>query len=252
MITDVATSRQTVFHGIDPRVKIVVALLFSCLVAISDRFVVLGLALVISSAILALARVPIKDGARRLLAVNLFVLFLWFFVPFSVPGEALTRIFGLVITKPGVIYAAKITIKSNAIMILLIVLIHSTSILTLGHALHELRVPSKIIHLFFFTYRYIHVIHKEYLRLLNAMKVRAFRPRTNLHTYTTFAHLVGMILVRSADRAERVHRAMICRNFTGRFYSLKAFTLKKGDLWTLAFTIIFVIAMGLLECTTIR
>jgi cobalt/nickel transport system permease protein len=236
---------------IDPRVKIIAVFLFSCLIAVSSRFIVLGMALFFAAGAVALARVPVKDLAKRLTTVNVFILFLWVFLPFSVPGESIYTIAGLGITHEGIVYATQITVKSNTIMMALIVLIHSTSILTLGHALHELRVPPKIVHLFFFTYRYIHVIYREYIRLLNAMKVRAFRAGTNMHTYRTFAHMVGMLLVRSADRGERVHRAMICRGFSGRFYSLKTFTFKATDLWVLLFSLALVATLGLLEWTTI-
>ncbi len=82
-------------------------------------------------------------------------------------------------------------------------------------------------------------------------KVRAFRAGTNMHTYRTYAHMVGMLLVRSADRGERVHRAMICRGFSGRFYSLKTFTFKATDLWVLLFSLALVATLGLLEWTTI-
>ncbi len=115
--------------------------------------------------------------------------------------------------------------------------------------MHELRVPKKIVHLFFFTYRYIHVIHREYLRLVSAMKVRGFRPGTNMHTYKTYAYLVGMLLVRSSDRAERVLNAMICRGFRGNFYSLSAFSLKPHDVISLVLMLALILALGVLEWT---
>ncbi|NIR17569.1 MAG: cobalt ECF transporter T component CbiQ, partial [Desulfobacterales bacterium] len=65
--------------------------------------------------------------------------------------------------------------------------------------------------LLFFSYRYIHVIYLEYVRLLNAMKVRCFHPRSDVHTYKAYAHLVGMMLLKSYDRSERVYGAMLCR-----------------------------------------
>ena len=49
-------------------------------------------------------------------------------------------------------------------------------------------------HLFFFSFRYIHVSHSEYHRLDNAMKIRSFKPRTDIHTYRSYAYLVGMLL----------------------------------------------------------
>jgi len=148
-----------------------------------------------------------------------------------------------------VLYAARISIKSNTIMTVLIGLVASTSLLTLGHAMHDLKIPKKLVHLFFFTYRYIYVIHKEYLRLVNAMKVRGFRPGTNMHTYRTFAYLVGMLLVRSSDRADRVHSAMLCRGFRGNLYSLSAFSLRACDVISLILMLVLILALGVLEWT---
>ncbi|MCK4729316.1 MAG: cobalt ECF transporter T component CbiQ, partial [Desulfobacterales bacterium] len=224
---------DSLIRRLDPRVKIVVVFLFSVAVAVSNRFVVLMLALGLGLCIVLAARLPIKQLVRRLVPVNMFIILLWFFLPFTFEGEPLFSVGPLVGTHEGVLYAARISIKSNAIMVMLIALVASTSILTLGHAMHELRVPKKIVHLFFFTYRYIHVIHREYLRLVSAMKVRGFRPGTNVHTYKTFAYLVGMLLVRSSDRAERVHNAMLCRGFSGNLYSLSEFSLKTRDMISL-------------------
>ncbi len=68
------------------------------------------------------------------------------------------------------------------------------------------------------------VIESEYLRLVRAMKIRSFKPGTNMHTYKTYAYLIGMIFVRASARAQRVHQAMMCRGFKGKFYSLYKFS----------------------------
>ena len=61
------------------------------------------------------------------------------------------------------------------------------------------------------------------------MKIRGFQPRTNLHTYRSYAYLAGMLLVRSYDRGENVFQAMLCRGFHGVFYSLKTFSWRRQD-----------------------
>ena len=249
MIGEGFASTDSLVYRLDPRVKIVVVFFFSVIVAVSNRFFVLMLAIGLSLCIVLLARVPMRELLRRLGPVNLFVLFLWFFLPFTVRGEPLFSVGPLVGTHQGVLFAALISLKANAIVVVLIALVGSTSILTLGHAMHELGVPKKIVHLFFFTYWYVHVIHREYLRLLSAMKVRGFQPGTNMHTYKTYAHLVGMLLVRSADRAERVQKAMLCRGFRGRLYSLSEFSLKRSDVISLVVMLACILALGLVEWT---
>lgn len=247
MIGEEFSAGDSLIHRLDPRVKIVAVSFFSVVVAVSNRFVVLMSALALGFFIVLLARVPMRQLVRRLVPVNIFILFLWLFLPFTVQGEPLFSVGPLVGTHEGVLYATQISLKSNAIVAVLIALVASSSILTLGHAMHELRVPKKIVHLFFFTYRYIHVIGREYVRLVNAMKVRGFRPGTNMHSYKTFAYLVGMLLVRSCDRAERVRNAMLCRGFRGRLYSLSDFSMKTRDVISLIVMLTIVLALGALE-----
>lgn len=220
---------DSLLHRLDPRGKVLAAAAFAVLVAVSRSFAttVLGLALA-AIAVLA-ARLPGRKVAARLLVVNGFVIFLWLVLPFTYPGEVLWRWGWLIATREGVAAAGLITLKSNAIVLGLIALIATVPIVDLGQALHRLRLPDKLCHLLLFTYRYLYVFEQEYQRLTQAMKIRGFRPRTDLHTYRSYAYLAAMLLVRSYDRAERVYQAMLCRGFQGRFYSLKEFSWQRRD-----------------------
>ena len=48
----------------------------------------------------------------------------------------------------------------------------------------------------------------EYERLVRSAKIRGVEPRSNMHTYKTYAYLLGMLFVRAAARAERVQQAV--------------------------------------------
>ncbi|MDO9565963.1 MAG: cobalt ECF transporter T component CbiQ [Candidatus Desulfaltia sp.] len=234
---------------LDPRVKIIIAILFSVLAAVSNRFVVLIAALAVSIIILFSAGIKIKEVFKRLIPVNTLLVFLWLFLPFTFAGEHLFSIGSLTGTREGVLFAFRITIKSNSIMLMLITLAVSTPIFTIGHAMHQLGMPQKLVHLFFFTYRYLHVIYKEYTRLVNSMKIRGFKPKTDLHTYKSYAHLVGMLLVRGFDRSQRVHNAMICRGFRGKLYSLSSFSISRADIIAFILMAGFILILGILEWT---
>jgi len=62
------------------------------------------------------------------------------------------------------------------------------------------------------------------------MLIRCFKPGTNMHTYRTYAYLVGMLIVRSYERSQRIYQAMLCRGFSGRFPVVSHFRLGKGDV----------------------
>jgi len=208
---------------------VVVAALFAVLLAVAQTYAAvlagLGLALIC----LVLARLPWKKVASRLLVVNSFIIFLWLVLPLTYPGEEVWRLGPLSVTREGLIYTGLITVKSNAIIIALIALVATIPIVTLGQSLQALRLPDKLCHLLLFTYRYLHVFEQEFQRLIQAMKIRGFQPKTNLHTYRSYAYLAAMLLVHSYDRAERVYQAMLCRGFHGTFYSLRTFSWERRD-----------------------
>jgi cobalt/nickel transport system permease protein len=251
MIEEQFSTGESFVHGLDPRIRITVAILFSVVVAVSSRFSALLPALALSLFLLVLTRLSARKVFYRLLLVNGLILFLWLLLPFTFRGEPLFHIGPLAGTKEGVLYASQITLKCNAILLAMITLVATIPIFTLGHAMRRLRFPDKIIHLFLFTYRYIHVIFQEYSRLVNAMKIRGFIPGTNLHTYRSYAYLVGMLLIKSYDRAERVYRAMLCRGFSGRYYTLSQFSVKRGDIVYLSLMLAAILGLVLLQWSVI-
>jgi cobalt/nickel transport system permease protein len=130
------------------------------------------------------------------------------------------------------------------VVLTLVVLLGTMDAVTLGHTLHHLHVPEKLTHLMLFTVRYLDVLNREYLRLRAAMKARGFRPRFNRHTYRSFGYLVGMLLVRSLDRAERIAAAMKCRGFQGHFFLLDHFAFSRRDVpFCLAALALFVLLL---------
>jgi cobalt/nickel transport system permease protein len=211
-------------------VKILTALPLAVLVALMHDHggPARGLALAILLA--AVARLNINKVLHRLVVANVFVVMLWAFLPFSVPGEALFEIGPLSATREGLLLSASITIKTNAIVLATIALLGTSQAFSLAHALVHMKVPGKLVHLFFFFYRYISVLHEEYLKLRTAMRVRAFAPRTNAHTYRSYAYLLGMLIVRSFERSERIYRAMLCRGFHGHFPVISHFHLRGADI----------------------
>jgi cobalt/nickel transport system permease protein len=234
-------------HRLDPRIRLVSGAVYSAVVALCMQFAALAVALSLSILLVALARLRWGDVLKRLLVVNGLVVFLWAAIPLTFPGEGLFDLGFLQFSRQGVVLAAQITLKSNAIVMAFIALVATMPFSTVGHALHRLRVPDKIIHLLLMTYRYIFVLEQEYQRLIRAARIRGFQPGTNFHTYRTYAYLVGMLFVRAAERAERVRWAMICRGFKRKFYSLHEFKAGAGSLVFLFLIATAVLGIAALE-----
>lgn len=235
MISEPFATGNSIIHRLDPRIRVITATTYCFVVAFSDQFPVLLLALAISSVLIISAGLGLKDVGKRLVLVNGLILFLWVAVPPTFGGQPLVEIGPLSVSRAGVMLAARITLKSNAILLAIIALVATMTFATLGYALKQLRVPQKIIHLLLMNYRYIFVLEQEYQRLIRAARIRGFRPKTNLHTYRTYAYVIGMLLIRATARAQRVHQAMLCRGFKGTFYSLQEF---KADTAGLAFSVL--------------
>jgi cobalt/nickel transport system permease protein len=227
-------------HRLDPRLKLVIGALFSAVVAVSSRWSAFVPGALLALGLLFLARLPLRKVMGRLILVNGLVLFLWFLLPFTVGGEIIWRLGPFAATRQGVFLATLITIRSNIIVLAFLALVSTTPVFALGYAMAGLGIPDKMVQLFFFTYRYIHVIYEEYQR-------RGFRAKSNMHTYRTYAYLVGMLLVKSYERAERVREAMLCRGFKGRFYSLYEFSVRRADIALTVFLLSGIAAMALLE-----
>lgn len=245
-------SGNSFIHGMDPRIRLLCSCLLTIPTALLQSIDQATASLLVGLTLILLAKLPLGLVAKRILVVNAFILFLWLFLPFSLRGTPIFTLGPFAATTEGVKLATLITLKSNGIVLTLMALMGTIAVQDLGPAMQHLKVPDKLCHILLFTYRYIFVIHQEYVTMRRAMSARGFCPKTDTHTYRSYAWLVGMLLVRSWDRAERVHGAMRCRGFRGRFYSLTSFTTSAKDyafLATCLATIIGIEAMGIIRST---
>lgn len=230
-------------HRLDPRAKIILTFLFSLVVALNKPVWVSLAALGGAVILVKVAAIPGYALLKRLVVINGFIAFLWIFLPFTYPGRALYELGPLVLSEEGVLYATNITLKSNAIALVVMAFLGTSSVFTLVHALSHMRAPDKLTHLFFFCFRYIHVILDEYNRLRDAARVRGFRPGFNTHTYKTYAYFVGMLLIRSFDRSKRIVAAMKCRGFKDQFYILHHYDMGGDDYTLSTISIIFIVSL---------
>ena len=234
-------------HRLDPRIKFIAACGFAVVAAVAHDLRALVPALGFALGLALWARLDLRLLVQRLLLVNTFVALLWLFLPFTYPGQAAFTVGPLTASHEGLGFALMLTVRTNAIVLATIALLGTTPVFNLVHALQHLHLPSKLVHIAFFCYRYIDVIQREYLRLRDAMRIRGFRPRTTLHTYTSYAYLIGMLLVRSYERSERVYQAMLCRGFKGDFPVYRHFHLHRRDFLYLAAMAAVILLLILLE-----
>lgn len=211
---------NTILHRMDPTPKIVSALIFIIPAATTSSFYTAAAFLLFALLLASLSRLPFKSVIKRLAVVNTFTLFLLVTLPLTYGGEQLPLFSWLTISREGSRTALLIMLKTNSVLIAMISLLSTSSIASLGHGMQRIGIPVRFCYLVLFSYRYVFVIEQEFRRLLRAAKMRSFIPATTLHTYRTYGYLFGMTLVKSWDRARRVHQAMTLRGFNGRFIPL--------------------------------
>ena len=234
-------------HNRDTRVKILSTALLSIAIALCSHNPVAISGLLVGIFLVLLAGLNIKTVLTRLIVVNTFTLFLWLTLPITYPGNPLFTFGPLSVSAEGIAMATLITLKTNAIVLIHIALIATSSVTKIGYGLGRLRIPDKLCLLLLFSYRYIFVIYEEYRRLTRAAALRSFSPGMNIHTYRTYGYLFGITLVKSFLRADRVNQAMMLRGFHGKFYNIDDERMNRSDLLFLSAITFVAIGLGVFE-----
>ncbi len=222
---------NSVLHVLDTRIKLVAAIFFSFVTAISTGFISVTAGLCFAIVLVGISRISVADVGKRLFVVNGFTLFIWLVLPLTYPGAEKINFGPLFFSLAGLRLASLITLKTNSIVLACIALLTTSTVVDMGYGMQKLFIPKKLSLLLLFSYRYIILIYEEFKRLGRAAQLRCFSPGTDIHTYRTFGYLFGMTLVKSWQRAERVNEAMVLRGFEGTFYSLNESFLERRDIF---------------------
>ncbi len=229
---------------VNPQVRIVAAIAFCVLLALSPSPVTAAAGIACGGAMLCLSRPPLATLIKRLAVINVFIGFLWCLTPWTTPGQTVAQMGPLSLTLEGLRLSLLVTLKTNAIAPFFIALIATMDAATLGNALQRLGLPQKLTLLFLFAGRYVHLLFSEWDALLTAARLRGFAAHCDLHSYKTIASLLGLLFVRCHDRAQRVHEAMLLRGFDGRFRSLTTFQLHWHDAAFALFSLALLALLG--------
>lgn len=201
-------------HRMAPQTKLVAAFGMVASIAITPREAVwaFGLYAFLVGAIAVVSRVPIRFLLLRLLAVAPFVLFA-LFIPFIATGET-TELAGIEVSVEGLWGAWNVLIKAVLGASVSIVLTATTEIPDIIRGMGVLRVPALFTSIATFMIRYLELVTDELKRMRVAMTSRGYDPRW-LSQARPIASSAGALFVRSYERGERVHAAMLARGFNG-------------------------------------
>jgi len=233
-------------QGLDPRLKILSALLVLLAVGLSRNLLVI---IVLYFLVLALAlssKVPLAFFVKRV----------WLFIPFFTGVVALPALFitpgsilvhlplGLVITKTGLTTALFLLLRVGTSVSVAVLLVLTTPWNSVLKALGVLRIPAVIILILGMTYRYIHLL----LHLTNDMflsrKSRLLRRMHGPEERRLMAATSGTLLNKSLQVSSEVYLAMQSRGFRNYPRTMDTFKMRMRD-WLSGVVVITMVAAAI-------
>ncbi|MEU1891594.1 cobalt ECF transporter T component CbiQ [Streptomyces pristinaespiralis] len=201
-------------HALPAHCKLLAVLGFVLVVVSTPREAVWAFALyaALLGAVATVARIPAGFLLKRLLIEIPFVAFA-LLMPFVVPGEQ-TEVLGIPLSVPGLWGAWNILAKGTLGVAASVILASTTELRSLLLGLQRLRLPSLLVQIASFMIRYGDVIADEMRRMSIARRSRGFEARGVRH-WGVLAKSAGALFIRSYERGERVHLAMVSRGYTG-------------------------------------
>ena len=198
--------------------KIVAGLLFIIVgvaTSISNWQAFIGYFLVIGT-VLAIAKLPVKKILSRATVEIPFVLFA-FLMPFFGTGEKF-ELLGLSLYREGLLAGAAIIAKGTlgllVGLLVAITLSGSTKAREIIGGLETLRLPALMVQIATFMLRYVNVVSDEMERMKVARQSRGFEAK-GIADWKILAQAAGALFIRSYERGERVHLAMLSRGYVG-------------------------------------
>ena len=233
-------SKESLIHRLDPRVKVVITVLFiiSNVLLPDGAWLAFTLAWGVILLVNWLADLPMSYAFKRSFIALPFALAAITIV-FTLPGNPLFTFslgsWQFTATDTGLIRFVSIVIRSWLSVQMAILLVATTQFPDLMHALRHLHMPQILVAVVSFTYRYLYVLSDETVRLLRAREARSAR----LTGYKsggsiawrakTAGHMVGQLFLRSYDRSDRIYNAMLSRGYRGHFQTLNPHVMQPTD-----------------------
>ncbi|MEN3586437.1 cobalt ECF transporter T component CbiQ [Streptomyces sp. ZYX-F-203] len=201
-------------HTLPPHTKLAAVLAFVVVVVSTPREAVwtFGLYAVLLAAVAVVARVPPGFLLRRMLIEVPFVAFA-VLLPFVAEGERVEML-GASLSVGGLWGAWNVLAKGTLGVAASVLLAATTDLRELLLGLERLRLPPLLVQIASFMIRYGDVVTDEMRRMRIARESRGFEARGVRH-WRVLATSAGALFIRSYERGERVHLAMLSRGYNG-------------------------------------
>ncbi|MFQ5341321.1 MAG: cobalt ECF transporter T component CbiQ [Anaerolineae bacterium] len=245
---------ESLIHRLDPRVKVLVTVLFvvSNVMLPDGAWLAFGFAWGLVLLVSVLAEMGAGYVVKRSFVALPFALAALTAV-FAVPGRPLGSWtlgpWNLVATDAGLIRFLSIVVRSWLSIQMAILLTATTRFPDLMHALRHLHVPELLVAIVSFMYRYLFVLTDEAMRLMRAREARSARPAEGggggsiAWRARVAGNMAGQLFLRSYERSDRVYNAMLARGYSGQFLTLSPHVMETDDWVVGALAVIVLLSL---------
>lgn len=211
---------HSVIHRLPPHVKILALLGFVLAVVATPReaFWAHGAHAVVLAATVAASRVPLGYLAKRMVVEVPFVVFA-ILMPFVATGPRV-EVGPLELSEAGLLGAWALLAKGTLGVVASLLLAATTEARDIIAGFEKLRLPGPLVEIMSFMLRYTEVVSGELGRMRIARESRGFRARS-VRQWPALGATMGALFIRSYERGERVHLAMLSRGYAGRLPTLR-------------------------------
>ncbi|PWH13658.1 MAG: cobalt ECF transporter T component CbiQ [Ardenticatenia bacterium] len=232
--------RPSSIHDLDPRVKVVVTLLgiFSVLLLPDGAWGAYFLVWCAVLAVALVARLGVGLVLRRSLVALPFALVAITLV-FTLPGRTLFTLqlgaWEISASDAGLVRFSSVLVRSWLSVQMAILLVATTRIPDLLHALRHLHVPALLVTILAFMVRYLAVLLDEVTRLLRARQARSAASAQGkaggslLWRARVAGNMTGQLFLRSLERSDRIYNAMVARGFRGQYVTINPHRMRRRD-----------------------
>lgn len=176
---------------------------------------------------LILAKIPPLTVVKRSLIEIPFIAFA-LLMPFFGQGERV-EFLGLLLYQEGIEAGAGIIAKATLGVLTAILLSATTTAREILRGLEILKLPTLLVQIASFMLRYLNVVTDEMERMRVARASRGFQ-ETGIKHWKVLANSAGALFIRSYERGERVHLAMLSRGYTGTLPKIERISVTKSQI----------------------
>jgi cobalt/nickel transport system permease protein len=163
------------------------------------------------------SKIPLPLLFKRALIEIPFIFFA-ILMPFFGTGEKF-EIAGIELYREGLLAGTSIVVKGTLGVLAAVILSTTTTAREILRGLERLKLPAVMVQIASFMLRYVNVISDEMERMKVARESRGF-VATGIKHWKVLATSAAALFIRSYERGERVHLAMLSRGFDGNLPSL--------------------------------